>query len=227
MSDVDSSKLARGGLLRKLLACFSLEWVAHLAELAQALHELTVHGRPSGLYEILEYDTTLELTDPHGKNAVFHKHQRVKFQQDNVIAFQDFAWGEGSNIFATYRCEPGVVVDRYQEGDRWNVLISLRASKNRGDIEDFYIERKVENGFTKPEEWCQVEIRNPTRKLRIAILFPKTRHCRRAQLVERSRQRTTILGTENFHDLPDGRQMLRWEAKDIKRLEIYTINWWW
>lgn len=226
MTDVESSKSGRDGLLRKLLAAFSLAWVTHLVELAHALYQLIVLDRHSGLYEILEYDTTLELCDPRGRDAVFHKHQRVRFL-NNVIAFQDFAWGEGTNIFATYHCEPGVVVDRYQEGDRWNILISLRGTKRRGDVEDFYIERQVENGFTKAEEWCQVEIRNPTQKLRIAILFPKARRCRRAQLVERSRQRTTVLGTECFHDLPDGRQMLRWEAQDIKRLEIYTINWWW
>ena len=42
--------------------------------------------------------------------------------QNNVIAFEDYAWGDGE-IFTDYRCSPGVVVDKYQEGDRWSILI--------------------------------------------------------------------------------------------------------
>jgi hypothetical protein len=102
--------------------------------------------------------------DRKGERARFHKRQRVKFLQDNILAFQDYAWGEG-DIFATYRCSPGMVVDRYQEGDRWNILISLRATKGRGDIEEFTIEREVTGGFTQAEEWRQVEIRHRTRRL--------------------------------------------------------------
>ena len=43
-------------------------------------------------------------------------------------------------MFGEYKCLPGVEVDRYQEGDRWNILISLRETKSSGDIEDFYID---------------------------------------------------------------------------------------
>ena len=50
-------------------------------------------------------------------------------------------------------------MDRYRDGDRWNILISLRETRSRGDIEDFYIERTARNGFTKREEWRQAEIR--------------------------------------------------------------------
>jgi hypothetical protein len=227
MAETDLPKSAPHSWLHKLLAAFSLEWVVHVVELVQALSRFVVDGHHTGMYEILEYESTLELLDPHGKIAVFRKHQRVKFLQDNIIAFQDYAWGEGSDIFATYRCEPGQVVDRYQEGDRWNILISLRGTKHRGDIEDFHIERKAINGFTKKEEWCQVEIRNPTKRLRMAIVFPKTRRCQRAQLVERSRHSTTELGPEHFHNLANGRQMLQWEATGIRELEVYTIKWWW
>ncbi|MCC6457933.1 MAG: hypothetical protein IT328_23465 [Caldilineaceae bacterium] len=227
MGDVESPKSTSGGWLQRLLASSSLAWIVQLIELVNALYRFGVSSHHTGMYEILEYDNTLELLDPHGKNALFHKHQRVKFLQDNIIAFQDYAWGEGTNIFATYSCKPGVVVDRYQEGDRWNILISLRGTKHRGEIEDFYIERKTINGFIKNEEWSQVEIRNPTQRLRMSIIFPKMRHCQRAQLVQRSRQRTKELGLEHLHDLADGRQILQWQATSIRQLEVYTIKWWW
>ena len=48
-----------------------------------------------GLYEVLEYDTTLELKDGKGERAVFRKCQKVRYLQDNVIAYQDQAWGDG------------------------------------------------------------------------------------------------------------------------------------
>jgi hypothetical protein len=178
------------------------------------------------MYEILDYDSTLELVDPRGETAIFKRRERVRFLHNNIIAFEDYAWGDGK-IFAEYRCSPGKVVDRYQEGDRWNVLISLRETKSAGDVVGFHIERTVKHGFTKVEEWRQVEIRHWTRRLKISIIFPKERRCQRAVLVNRSRNQTTVLGQEHFNDLPDGRQELTWETRKIRRLEIYTIRWKW
>ena len=226
MAHPQPAKNSLGLLLRRLLSYFSLDWVAALLDLVHGLRRMWTHGRQEGMYEILDYDTTLELLDPKGERAVFYKRQRVKFLQDNILAFQDYSWGEG-NIFAAYRCSPGVVVDRYQEGDRWNIVISLRASKSRGDIEEFSIERRVKGGFTQAVEWRQVEIRHRTRHLRLAVVFPKARPCRQAQLIQRSRHRVLPLGPEHLHALPDGRQRLAWETKNIQPLEIYTVKWWW
>lgn len=91
--------------------------------------------RQRGLYEVLAHTSTLELCDPQGKRAIYKKNQRVRFLQNNTIVYQDMAWGDG-DIFAEYDCTPGVPVDRYQEGHRWQVLISLRETKNRGDVEE-------------------------------------------------------------------------------------------
>lgn len=213
-------------LLRRLPAFLSLDWIALLFDFYRALRFWVNRQRREGMYEILDYDSTLELLDAKGKTAVLKKRQRVKFLQDNVIAFQDYAWGDGE-IFADYKCSPGVEVDRYQEGDRWNVLISLRETKNSGDIEDFYIERTVKNTYTKAEEWRQVELRHKTKRLKISIIFPKNRGCKRAILQRRHQQQTKVLGPEHFTELPDGRQVLIWETKKIRRFEIYTLRWKW
>lgn len=211
--------------LRRLLAGFPVEWLPALFDLTHALFQW-ITARHDGLYDILDYDSTLELLDRNGKRAVFRKHQRVKFLQDNVIAFQDYAWGEG-DIFAQYRVSPGRVADRYQEGDRWTVLISLRESKQRGDVEEFAMERTVTGGFTRAEEWRQVEIRHPTRHLRLAVIFPRGRPCRRAFLTRRSRNHSLELDSRHFLALPDGRQMVRWETTHVPPLEIYTLHWEW
>ena len=211
---------------RRFLSYVSQDWIALLFHFYRALHLFLRRERHKGVYEILEYDSTLELLDPKGEAALFKRHERVKFLQDNVIAFQDRAWGDGE-IFADYKCSPGIEVDRYQEGDRWNVLISLRETKSAGDVDDFYIERKVRRGFTRDEEWRQTEIRDRTRWLSLAIIFPKERLCQRAVLIERNRKRTTVLDQGNFSTLPDGRQVLTWETRKPRLFEIYTLKWKW
>jgi hypothetical protein len=62
-----------------------------------------------GMYEVLDYHTELELLDVKGKKAVFRKVQKVRFLQNNIIAYYDKAWGDG-DIFVDYKCSPGVGV---------------------------------------------------------------------------------------------------------------------
>jgi hypothetical protein len=75
-------------------------------------------------------DSVLELQDPRSEVAVFEKRQKVRFLQDNIIAYQNYDWGDG-NILADYKCSPGVPLDQYQDGFRYNILISLRETKNK------------------------------------------------------------------------------------------------
>ena len=137
-------------ILKTISGLLSLDLIPVMVDLYRSVRELITHEYHEGLYEILEYDAVLELLDPEGKTAMFKKRQRVKFLQDYVLAFQDYVLGEG-DMMGNYKCSPGVVVDRDQEGNRWNVLISLRETKNSGDVEDFYIERRVTEGFTKAD----------------------------------------------------------------------------
>lgn len=211
-------------LLRTLLSLFSLGQLSALLDLAQIVRRL-IPGN-SDPYEFLEYESTLELLDIKGKTALFQKRQKVKFLQDHIIAFEDYAWGDG-DVMTDYRCSPGVIVDRYQEGDRWNVLVSLRESKSKGDIEEFTIERKEIDSFTNPEEWQQIEIRRKTHRLIVNIIFPKGRFCQRATLNRRNQSRVTVLGPEHFHLLPDGRQRLTWESTKVHAYDLYTFRWRW
>lgn len=213
-----------GILLRRLLALFSLEWIVALLGLYRELREFLAHGQ--GMYEILEYNSSLKLVDSTGKNAILKRQQKVEFLQDHVIAFQDHVWGEGE-LFERYKVSPGVVADRYREGNHWNILISLRETKSRGDIEDFYIERTARNSFTKKDEWWQVGIWCKTKKLKLSVLFPRDRYCKRVILQTRSNNRTLLLGPENFQTLPNGRQLLRWEIANPPLSEVYTLRWTW
>ncbi len=204
----------------------SLSWVPLVFDLFAQVRKFVARQQREGIYEMLEYESVLELLDARGEAAIVKKRQRVRFLQDNIIAFQDHAWGDGE-IFADYRSSPGVVVDRYKDGDRWNVLISLRETKSTGDIEDFHIERKLRDSFRKHAEWWQIQMYHKTRRLKLSIIFPAARHCQRAVLVERNANRTKILESKNFAELPDRRQVLTWETDRPRRFEIYTIKWQW
>ena len=52
-----------------------------------------------GLYEVLDFEHTLELCDRLGKKAIFHKVETVRLLQDYVSSYVDWAWGRGE-IFA-------------------------------------------------------------------------------------------------------------------------------
>lgn len=212
-------------LLSDLVALISKEWQVIATLLLRVLPYLLVE-RNRGMYEILDYETTLDLVDPKGQKAILRKRQKVRFLQDNIIAFQDYAWGDGE-FFSSYACTPGQVVDRYQEGDRWNILISLHQTKSKGDVTEFNIEHTHSNAFTKAEEWLQTEIRHPTRRLRLVVFFPKQRHCKSALIQTRSTNRTQPLGEGYFTVLPDGRQVVTWETANVSSLEVFTLRWRW
>jgi hypothetical protein len=220
-----TSPSAWGKFISKLLGSLTPQWIALILDLVQNLRTTIAQRQPKGMYEMVAYDARLELLDGRGELATFSKRQRVRFLQDNIIAYQDYVWGHGR--ISDYASSRGRVADRYQEGDRWHVLLSLRETKNRGDVEEFHIQYTIHEGFGQNEEWWQVEIRNPTRRLQIAIVFPPERRCTRALLLQRSRQRSTRLDASHFSHLPDGRQILRWETEKVGGFDLYTIRWWW
>jgi hypothetical protein len=212
-------------LLRRLLKNLSLDWLSLAFDATQSLRRWLCTS-PTRPYEILDYKATVELLDTTGVKAVFRKQQRVKFLQNSIIAFEDYAWGDG-DILAEYQCAPGVVVDKYKEGDRWNILVSLRDTKSIGDVEQSHIEQKVRNTYLKDEGWLQTEIRRHTRHLTMSVMFPQKRHCKRAIVTQRSANRTTELGLDHFDVLPDGGQLVSWETNHVRSYEVYTLKWRW
>ena len=92
------------------------------------------HISSEGVFEVLDYVSTLELKDKHGKQAVFKKFKKIRYLHDNINAYQDQAWGDGKMLI-NYRCKPGIPVDSYRSGYKTHILISLREVKNRGDID--------------------------------------------------------------------------------------------
>jgi len=90
--------------------------------------------------------------------------------QDNIIAYQDHAWGDGE-ILLNYRTNRGVPVDRYRSGYKTYVLLSLREVKNRGDIDEFNIQWNIRNGFLTEDGYWSTDVGQHTKHMKINVIF--------------------------------------------------------
>ena len=178
------------------------------------------------MYEVLAYEATLELLSRSGKKATIKKHKKIRYLQNNIIAYRDYAWGDG-NILQSYRCMPGKPVDRYKLDYKTYILISLREMKNRGDIDEFDIQWKMTNGFLKTDESWTTDIGDRTKHIRVSVIFPKGRHPIKLSLVENNRRRTHELGSKFCKILSDGRLRVTWEKRNPRLHEHYVIKWTW
>jgi hypothetical protein len=179
-----------------------------------------------GMYEVHDYESILEIKDKHGKKAIFKKREEIRYLQDNIIAYQDQAWGDGKMLI-NYRCTPGVPVDCYRSGYKTHILISLREVKNRGDIDKFNIEWGIKSGFLLKTGFWTTEISHRTRLVTVKVIFPKPRPPLSNSVVERNSQRTHILDEKSRVQLPDGRWLITWVKKQPRLHEQYTIKWEW
>jgi hypothetical protein len=174
----------------------------------------------------LEYESTLELLDKHGRRARFSKREHVRYLQNNIIAYQDQAWGDGQ-ILIGYRCSPGKLVDRYRPGKKTYLLISLREIRNRGDTDKFNIEWRIRDGFIRKTELWETDVSHRTKQLSVQVVFPKDRPPIQAWLMEKLRRRKHRLGEETKTRLPDGRWQVSWETRWPRKNEKYQLRWSW
>lgn len=178
------------------------------------------------MYEVLEYESTLELHDTKGKIATFTKRKKVHYLQNNIIAFQDYGWGDGEQ-FTDYQASPGYPVDRYKIGYKTYILLSLREVKNRGDVDEFNVQWKIKNGFLKRDGFWETDISSRTNYIKINVIFPKGRPPQNLRLVEHNIRRTAALGNEAVQHMADGRWRVSWEKHKPKLYEHYIIRWDW
>lgn len=178
------------------------------------------------MYEVVNYKTTLEILDNKGKEAVLTKTEEVKSLQNNIIAYQDQAWGDGK-ILLNYRCTPGTPVDRYRSGYKTHILISLREVKNKGDIDEFNIEWGIQNGFLHTTGFWSTEVSHHTKRIIVQVIFPKSRPPSQIWLIKKNLQQTHLLDQSAKKKLPDGRWMVNWEKNHPRLYEHYILKWEW
>jgi hypothetical protein len=191
-----------------------------------ALGSKVLRGYSSeGMYEVMDYETTLELLDSKGKRARLAKRMVVRYLQDNIIAFQDTYWANGR--VTDYRISPGLAVDKHKSGYLTYTLISLRTVKNKGNVDEFNMEWKIGNGFKKPDGFWQTDVMNRIKQIKVNLIFPADRHPTRIYLEEKNRKTSLTLGANLIKNLPDGRQKVSWFHDSPKLFESYILRWDW
>jgi len=205
---------------------FNLSWFQLFIKFLDPIISLIIKSHGREVYEVLEYESTLELKDIRGERASFRKRERVRYLRDNIIAYQDQAWGDGE-ILLNYKCKPGYPVDRYRPGKKTYILISLREVKNRGDIDEFNIQWNIKNGFPRKTELWETTVNHPTKNLKINIIFPQKRPPLEVLLIEGAPQKSKNLDESNQHQLPDGRWVVSREITRPRLHESYSFQWHW
>jgi len=230
MPDSQEESGWQGNLLQRIFRLFTegglVIILQNLLEAWELIDRFRDHIGYHGMYEILDYRSTLDLHDETGERATISRYQMIRFLQDNVVAIHDHAWGDGE-LFAKYHCHPGTAVDFYRDGSMWNVLVSLRETKNRGDTIPFTVERTIAGGFLAKSEWLETEVDHLTSRLHLSVIFPKTRPCLRATLTRKTAGKTEVLDERNFRTLPSGRQELNFSLSRPKLHECYLVKWDW
>ena len=70
---------------------FSLPWLDILVGIWKLTQKLWMQLSDEGMYEVVDYRSTLELLDKHGRRARLNKLERVRYLQNNIMAYQDQA----------------------------------------------------------------------------------------------------------------------------------------
>lgn len=181
---------------------------------------------PQGTYELLDYTSTLTLHDKQGKRATFAKRLTVRYLQNEIIAHQDYAWGDGK-ILLNYRTNRGKPVDQYKSGYKTYILISLREVMNRGDSADLRISWDIKDGFLKNDGFWATEVSHRMRKMTVNVIFPKSRPPTRLLLEKNKRRQSRVLGIDAQKRLADGRVQATWQTNYPRLHQMYILRWDW
>jgi hypothetical protein len=211
---------------RLVLALLNSQWLESIAELWRLWRRLASGLAEEGMYEVLEYEATLELLDRQGEHARFQKREQVRYLQNHTIAYQDQAWADGE-ILLDYRCSPGVAVDQYRPDQKTYILLALREVKSRGDIDEFHIEWGMRGTFVRTTEQWETEVSHRTRRLKVQIIFPADRPPHRVVLVTGTTRRVQLLPERAQRQLPDRRWQVTWETDRPHLYERYSLKWDW
>ncbi|MBN1536896.1 MAG: hypothetical protein JW908_09210 [Anaerolineales bacterium] len=209
--------------LTNLLGFSGLELLADMWQIGQETIKSLLNN---GIYEVLDYESTLEIHNQDGTKATFIKRKKIRYLQNNIIAYQDYAWGDGE-ILLNYRTNRGKPVDRYRSGYKTYILLSLREVKNRGDTDEFNIQWNIRRGFLTNDGYWSTDISHPTRHIKINVIFPKSRPPTRLALEESNRKHTRDLTRETQRQLSDGRWLVSWEKDKPRLYEVYVLRWEW
>ncbi|HEY44944.1 MAG TPA: hypothetical protein G4O11_13270, partial [Anaerolineae bacterium] len=84
----DEKQKGNSNILDRLIPVLcGLPWLEVVGEAWKLARKVLQGESSAGMYEVLEYESSLELNDRRGKRATFKKREEVRYLQDSVIAY--------------------------------------------------------------------------------------------------------------------------------------------
>jgi hypothetical protein len=177
---------------------------------------------PALSYENELLDVTLDLQNRHGSRATVMCRQRVRFLVKDARVVASPIWGEGDQL-AGYEANGASRLGEQNDGSKRVQLLAIRDSHGRNHRATFVVNRQVHNGFTSPNEYFESAVQRPTKRLRLTVLFPKSRPPTETYLVSSTNEATPRPRLR----LRDGRPRLTWCFQSPKPDAIYSLRWSW
>lgn len=181
-------------------------------------------GQPTSSYENVTLSIELEICDGRGRKAVLRRTQRVRFLSGEAGVVRDVVWGEGRSL-AGYRVEGAEQLSVRHEGSKKVVLLGLPSSPGRGEDVTLKTERTIMRGFEKDEGYLEAVVERPTKRLRLYVLFPRSRPPKEVH-VESS---PPVVATRalSVRLTRGGKGFATWGVDHPKLLVTYRLRWVW
>jgi hypothetical protein len=94
-------------------------------------------------------------------------------------------------------------------------------------MDEFKITWGVRRGFLSPTSFWGTEISHRTTRVVVHVIVPKTRQPKSALVLEKNRQKTTVLGKSAVKRLRGGNSEIFWEKNAPRLYEQYILKWEW
>ena len=181
--------------------------------------------RPKYSYENLLLDYKLAIEDERGHLARLSREQRVQFLTSEAGVVRDLVWGDGNQTVG-YRASGAKPVERRREGMTQVVWLGLPERPVAGQEATVRSSRTVVDALTKRDEFLEVRVERPTRRLRLSVVFPSARPPTSAMVdaipADSIPRRPLTLRLQR-----DRRAIVTWNSREVRPFTTYRIRWTW
>jgi hypothetical protein len=173
----------------------------------------------------IEGKAVVDILRKDGSVARITKETLVRCEEGRVTFFIDTLFATGD--IRSVRISPGRVVDRWREGGKTFFRSEIDKPLVAGRTIRRSFSSLVRDTFGQPDDMFDVFVNHPTRRIEVAISFPKSRPPSAASFFERR-------GVESYPEAPPrmvigngGRPEVRVIHKNPRLYSTYVLAWTW
>ncbi len=217
--------MSPGEILARLLIAAKLltEHASALDGVLRAILALA-RRRSAWSYTNRTIEVVVDLDGLDGRRALIRRFQEIRFHVQDPVLVRDVVWGEGRTV-RDYEATGARILGMQQEGASRTVALTPTAPARAGTRARFSTRRVVEGGFRRPDEYYELMVERPTERVRLRVMFPKTRPPLTTRLVvsppPRALQVLSVRHTSN------GRPYVSWGCKNPHVGITYRLAWTW